>query len=58
MGDYTQYFGKQMTEEQYEEFCKGLKEDLHRIAQIEDVEREKVEISKLFARLNGHTFEE
>ena len=57
MDDYTQYFGKQMTDEQYEEFCAGLREDLHRIAQLGDDEQEKIEISKLFARLNGHKFD-
>ena len=54
MGDYTQYFGKHMTDEEYEEFCRGLKEDLHRIAQLDDEERETLEVAKLFARLNGH----
>ena len=52
--DYTQYFGKRMTDEEYEEFCRGLKEDLHRIAQLDDEEQETLEVAKLFARLNGH----
>ena len=54
MGDYTQYFGKHMTDEEYEELCRGLKEDLHRIAQLDDEEQETLEVAKLFARLNGH----
>lgn len=58
MGDYTDLYGKRMTPEQYEEFCQGLREDLHRIGQIKDDERTKIEIYRLFARLNGHKFPE
>ena len=54
MDDYTQYFGKHMTDEQYQEFCEGLRKDLHRIAQLDDEEQETLEVAKLFARLNGH----
>lgn len=57
MADYTDYYGKYMTDEQFAEFQEGLREDLHRIAQIEDEDKAKVELSKLFARLNGHKFE-
>ena len=55
--DYTDYYGTHMTDEQFDEFKAGLKEDLHRIAQIEDEDAAKVELSKLFARLNGHKFD-
>ena len=56
MDDYAHLYGTHMTEEEYERFCAGLREDLHRIGQMDDPERETVELSKLFARLNGHTF--
>lgn len=56
MEDYAHLYSKRMTPEQYEEFCKGLREDLHRIGKIEDEEATKVEIYRLFARLNGHSF--
>lgn len=55
--DYTDYYGKRMTDEQFEEFKEGLAADLRRIREIGDDEREKVEISKLFARLAGHKFD-
>ena len=58
MDDYTQYYGKRMTEEEFEEFQRGLREDLARIGAIEDDTLAKVEVSKLFARLNGHHFDE
>ena len=57
MEDYAQHYGKRMTEEEFEEFKKGLREDLHRIGEIEDELQAKIEVSKLFARLNGHTFD-
>ena len=52
--DYTDLYGTHMSDEQFEEFQRGLKEDLSRIRAIEDEDQVKVEISKLFARLNGH----
>ena len=55
--DYTDYYGTHMTDEQFEEFKAGLAADLRRIREIGDDEREKVEISKLFARLAGHKFD-
>ena len=55
--DYAHMFGKQMTPEQFEEFKEGLRKDLRRIRELGDEEREMVEISKLFARLNGHSFD-
>ena len=55
--DYTDYFGKRMTDEQFEEFKAGLAADLRRIREIGDDEREAVEVSKLFARLAGHKFD-
>ena len=57
MDDYTEHFGKRMTDEEFEEFKRGLREDLKRIGEIEDEQLTKVEISKLFARLNGHKFD-
>ena len=55
--DYTALYGTRMTDEQFEQFKEGLREDLHRIAGIEDQGREAVELSKLFARLAGHKFD-
>ena len=54
--DYTDYFGKYMTDEQFDEFKQGLKADLDRIREIDDDELATVELAKLFARLNGHKF--
>lgn len=55
--DYTDYYGTHMTDEQFEEFKAGLAADLHRIRELNDEERETVEITKLFARLAGHKFD-
>lgn len=54
--DYAHYYGKVMTDEQFQEFQDGLRADLHRIAQIDDEQVAMVEVSRLFARLGGHSF--
>lgn len=56
MADYAASYGTHMTDEQFEEFKAGLREDLRRIRSLDDEELETVELAKLFARLNGHTF--
>jgi len=54
--DYAHYYGKVMSDEQFQEFQDGLRADLHRIAQIDDEQVAMVEVSRLFARLGGHSF--
>jgi hypothetical protein len=56
--DYTKLYGERMTPEEFERFKQGLREDIHRIGALQDDHEAKVEISKLFARLNGHSFDD